>query len=63
VPDKAVNLARGELALSGGQPAQILRGNLPQALGVGFLYESTSTRAKFQRPGIWLNYKEQDGPA
>jgi hypothetical protein len=41
--DETVDLACGKLALTGGEIAEISRGNLAQAFCVDFLYGNTSS--------------------
>jgi len=55
--DEAVDLASGELALTGGEVTEISCGNLAQAFCVDFLYGNTSSWEP-RTPGVWLNYTD-----
>jgi len=49
--DEAVYLARGQLALTGGEVTEISCGNLAQAFCVDFLYGNTSSWEPTSHPG------------
>jgi len=49
--DKSVDLARSQLALTGGKIAEISCGSLTEALRVNFLYGNTSSREESHNPG------------
>ena len=56
--DEAVDLAGCQLTLTGGEIAEISRGDLAQAFCVDFLYGNTSSWEPTATPGVWLNYTD-----